>query len=461
MRKALFVTLAAIIMAIPPATMAITGGGRVFGETNKQGVVEVFERFQGAFRYMKVDGKMQAWTDDGASRRAHISLMLGAPAKKVLVIGPGAGAAVDAAYFHGAESVDVVVKNPAVVKAAAFINENYGRAMKRPSTRINLDPAEKWLEKATGKYDAIFLWPAVYSPEEMAPTITVAALQKAKALLSPEGKVTLWIPLGAYKTEAVKKTLSDFSTVFPEISLWLPELTPELGWAMVVGSTAPRKIDMAKAGEQLRKIFSSYRIAEETNLFSLLSFYVTGHEGLAGALKEIKPGKTEATPDPNTKTPAGREPEIRSIDNYKFLASLRSTVTSLTNSTPEEAKKLQDYFAARTKMIEGRLTRGTPEGGMEDKHYDEAIKLAPDDQNLALLYQQLGKSFMLSNLPMKAVHFLEIAKKIAPKQAATYYYLAQSYEQMTRWEKASAEYEKLKELEPNYLQPLKDSVTIP
>ncbi|MDH5637201.1 MAG: hypothetical protein OEZ04_01780 [Nitrospinota bacterium] len=451
----LMLALAALEMATPPAALGMKGGKKEFDQSNNLGHVQVFSKFRGAFRYMVEDGLLRAWTDDGATRRSLFSLILSPKVNNALVVGPGAGAAVDAALFQGAESVRVVMKNPLAVKAVDIVDKQYAAALADPRAKITYADPATWLRKPDGKYDLVFLWPAVFKPEEMAPHLNAGTFRRVKGLLTPEGTATLWIPMGLYSLEHLKAAMTAFASVFPSVTVWAPEMVPELEWAVLIGSSAPGKYDVAHTRKSLERISKSYRIVEGGNVASFLSGYITDQEGLGKALKGPNPG---AKTLPEAKTPGWKNGGANALANYRFLTELREPVTGKTNAKGEEAKKLDNYFAARTKMIAGRITRRTVEGDKELDYYEEAEALAPDDPILAVLYQTLGRNYYLGNTLRKAVYILERAKKVNPNHAATRYFLGKAYEDMRRYEKATPEYQKLRELEPNFMEPLSDNV---
>jgi len=455
MKKAL-VLLLAVAVGAPLAALGVTGGKKEFDHSGEQGRVQVFSKFRGAFRYMVEDGLLRAWTDDGATRRSQFSFLLAPRADRTLVVGPGAGAVVEAALFHGAQSVRVVMKNPLAVKALPYVDKLYADAMANPKTKITYTGPAAWTRKPDGEYDMIFLWPAVFRPEETAGTLDTQTLRRMKDLLSEEGVLTLWIPLGLYSTDQVKAVMAAFVKEFPSAAAWAPELSPELEWLALTGSRAPVKYDLERIGKSLERVSKSYRMMEGVNAFSFLSAYIAGGEKIMKALGDDAGG---AKPFPEAKTPDWKTGGANASANYKFLVGLREPVTGRTSARGEQARKLNDYFTARTKMIEGRMTRRTTEGGREIGLYEEAEKLAPDDPSLAVLYQTLGKDYFMGNTPQKAAYLLEKAKKINPNHAATRFYLGKVYEEMRRYEKASAEYRKLKELEPTFMESIVDMNT--
>ncbi|MDH5510268.1 MAG: hypothetical protein OEZ32_07920 [Nitrospinota bacterium] len=447
--------VAAPLVAAPQVALGMSGGKKEFDQANDLGQVQVFSKFHGAFRYMVQDGLLRAWTDDGATRRSLFSLILSPRINSALVVGPGAGSAVDAALFQGSESVRVVMKNPLAVKAIEIVEKRYSAALADPRTKITYADPATWLHKPDGKYDLIFLWPAVFKPEDVAPHLNTRTLEKVKGLLTPEGTATLWIPMGLYSLEHLKSAMANFASVFPSVTVWAPEMVPELEWAVLIGSTAPGTFDMERTRKSLERISTSYRIIEGGNATSFLSAYITDQAGLEKVLKSPNPG---AKTLPEAKTPDWKSGGTNAVRNYKFLTGLRTPVTGKTNAKGEEAKRLDDYFAARTKMVAGRITRRTVEGNKELDYYEEAELLAPDDPILGVLYQTLGKDYYLGNTPRKAAYILERAKKVNPNHAATRYFLGKAYEDMRRYEKATPEYQKLKELEPNFMEPLSENV---
>jgi spermidine synthase len=457
MKHGWILALAALVAVLPTGASAMSGGKRIFDEKNKRGAVEVYEKAGGAFRYLVEDGLLRSWTGDEASKRAHLSFII-APdkAKRVLVIGPGAGAAVDAAFFNGAESVDVALKNPLVLKAAGLVEERFGKAMKDPRTRITyVGAAGGWAGAAKGKYDAAILWAAVFPPEEIAAGLTVEDLTELKNMLNPGGTASIWIPLGLFPPARTKALLATFGAVFPQMTIWLPGMNPDLGWAVVVGSAAARKIDLAAAEKRLKGIFGPYKILERDNTASFLSFYVTDQTGLAKALKGVKP-RHKADVSHKVKLPGWEKGGNLSADNYRLLAGLRTPVSGKTNAAGDEAKRLDDYFQARTLLFDSILKRGKGANAKETDLYAEAMRLAPDDPNLAQRYMVLGRMFLSVDMPDKAAWLLETAKKIDPNNAEIRYMLGRAYEKMNRSEKATPEFAKMKELDPDFLKYITD-----
>ena len=171
-------------------------------------------------------GKVQASSEPQDMRLqrmlGHMTTLVPAQAKKVLVIGCGAG------VTAGAVSIDPVVTDqtiaeiePLVPKVVAkeFGDYNF-HVVDNPKVHVRIDDARHFLLTTNEKFDAITSDPLDPWVKGAAMLYTREFFELAKRKLNPGGAVTLFVQLYESNTEAVKSEIATFMEAFPNGVVW-------------------------------------------------------------------------------------------------------------------------------------------------------------------------------------------------------------------------------------------------
>jgi spermidine synthase len=176
-------------------------------------------------------------------------------AKKVLVIGCGAG------VTAGAVSVDPVVEHetiaeiePLVPKVVSkYFGEHNFNVVDNPKVHVRIDDARHFVQTTHEKFDAVTSDPLDPWVKGAAMLYTREFFENVKAHLNPGGAVTLFVQLYESNTEAVKSEIATFFEVFPNGVVW-GNTNNGAGYDLVLlGQVEPTKIDVDAIQRKLQQ----------------------------------------------------------------------------------------------------------------------------------------------------------------------------------------------------------------
>ena len=171
-------------------------------------------------------GKVQASSEPQDMRLqrmlGHLTTLIPTQAKKVVVIGCGAG------VTAGAVSIDPAVEDqtiaeiePLVPKVVAkYFGEHNFHVVENPKVHVRIDDARHFLLTTNETFDAITSDPLDPWVKGAAMLYTREFFELAKRHLNPGGAVTLFVQLYESNTEAVKSEIATFMEAFPNGVVW-------------------------------------------------------------------------------------------------------------------------------------------------------------------------------------------------------------------------------------------------
>ncbi len=187
--------------------------------------VAVSELSNGVRNYHNA-GKVQASSEPQDMRLqrmlGHLTTLIPPQAKKVLVIGCGAG------VTAGAVSVDPVVEHETIAEieplvpkvVSTYFAEHNFDVVRNPKVHVRIDDARHFVETTREKFDAITSDPLDPWVKGAAMLYTVEFFQMAKDHLNEGGVVTLFVQLYESNMAAVKSEIGTFLEVFPNGVVW-------------------------------------------------------------------------------------------------------------------------------------------------------------------------------------------------------------------------------------------------
>jgi spermidine synthase len=204
-------------------------------------------------------GKVQASSEPQDMRLqrmlGHMTTLVPAQAKKVLVIGCGAG------VTAGAVSIDPVVEHqtiaeiePLVPKVVAreFGEHNF-HVVDNPKVHVRIDDARHFLLTTSERFDAITSDPLDPWVKGAAMLYTREFFELVKKRLNPGGAVTLFVQLYESNTEAVKSEIATFMEAFPHGVVW-GNTNNGAGYDLVLlGQVEDTKIDVDAIQAKLQR----------------------------------------------------------------------------------------------------------------------------------------------------------------------------------------------------------------
>ena len=183
--------------------------------------VAVSERSNGVRNYHNA-GKVQASSEPQDMRLqrmlGHLTTLVPKSAKRVVVIGCGAG------VTAGAVSIDPVVEHETIAEieplvprvVSTYFAEHNFDVVRNPKVDVHIDDARHFLFTTDQKFDAITSDPLDPWVKGAAMLYTREFFELAKSRLNPGGIVTLFVQLYESNTEAVKSEIATFFEAFPK-----------------------------------------------------------------------------------------------------------------------------------------------------------------------------------------------------------------------------------------------------
>jgi len=171
-------------------------------------------------------GKVQASSEPQDMRLqrmlGHMTTLIPAQAKKVLVIGCGAG------VTAGAVSIDPAVEHQTIAEIEPLVPKVVARefgdynfhVVDNKKVHVRIDDARHFLLTTNEKFDAITSDPLDPWVKGAAMLYTREFFDLVKRKLNPGGDVTLFVQLYESNTEAVKSEIATFMEAFPNGVVW-------------------------------------------------------------------------------------------------------------------------------------------------------------------------------------------------------------------------------------------------
>ena len=218
--------------------------------------VAVTEGVAGAKQF-HIAGKVEASDMDIDMRLermlGHVPALLHPHPRSVLIVGVGAGVTAGALSIHPEVQRIVICEIEPVVPASArayFGAENH-HVFDDPRVELIFDDARHYLQTTSEKFDVITTDPIHPWVRGAATLYSLEYLQIARDHLNPGGIVTQWVPLYETDLRSVKSEVATFAQVFPDTTLWNPDLLEEGYDLVALGRLAEQPISEAAIDARL------------------------------------------------------------------------------------------------------------------------------------------------------------------------------------------------------------------
>jgi len=243
-------------------------------------------------------GKVQASSEPQDMRLqrmlGHLTTLIPTQAKKVLVIGCGAG------VTAGAVSIDPAVEHqtiaeiePLVPKVVAkYFGDHNFHVVDNPKVHVRIDDARHFLLTTSEKFDAITSDPLDPWVKGAAMLYTREFFELVKRKLNPGGAVTLFVQLYESNTEAVKSEIATFMEAFPNGVVW-GNTNNGAGYDLVLlGQVEDTKIDVDAIQAKLQRpeYAPMAQSLREIGMNSAVDLFAT----FAGRAKDLHPWLADA-----------------------------------------------------------------------------------------------------------------------------------------------------------------------
>ena len=243
-RTALAIALALIgIVSVPPVPGKLIAYGRsvnswdsikeflFLGEGATSSIAVTVHT--GGAKQFHVAGKVEASDMDIDMRLermlGHVPALLHPHPKSVLIVGVGAGVTAGALSIHPEiERIVICDIEPLVpVSARAYFGKENHHVFDNPKVQLVFDDARHFLQTTNEKFDIITSDPIHPWVRGAATLYSQEYLTLSKEHLTPGGVATQWIPLYETDERSVKSEIATFVSVFPDTTLWNPDLLEE------------------------------------------------------------------------------------------------------------------------------------------------------------------------------------------------------------------------------------------
>jgi spermidine synthase len=211
--------------------------------------VAVSERSNGVLNYHNA-GKVQASSEPQDMRLqrmlGHLTTLVPASPRSVLVIGCGAGVTAGAVSIDPAVEHETIAEiEPLVPKVVStYFSEHNFNVVANPKVRVQLDDARHFLQTTTETFDAITSDPLDPWVKGAAMLYTREFFDLAIRRLNPGGVATLFVQLYESNIEAVKSEIATFFEAFPQ-GMIFANLYNGAGYDLVLlGQKDPAPIDV-------------------------------------------------------------------------------------------------------------------------------------------------------------------------------------------------------------------------
>ena len=187
----------------------------------------------GGAKQFHIAGKVEASDMDVDMRLermlGHVPALLHPHPRSVLIVGVGAGVTAGALSIHPEVERIVICEIERAVPDSArryFGNENH-HVLDDPRVQLVYDDARHFLQTTKERFDIITSDPIHPWVRGAATLYSLEYLQLVRDHLNPGGIVTQWVPLYETDLRSVKSEIATFAQVFPDTTLWNPDLLEE------------------------------------------------------------------------------------------------------------------------------------------------------------------------------------------------------------------------------------------
>lgn len=221
---------------------------------------------------LRINGKTDASTGDARTQLllGHLGATLHPAPRRVLIIGFGSGMTASAvSRYPDVEKIDCVEIEPAVIRAAPFLERLNRGVMDDPRLHVVFDDARNFLLTSREAYDLIISEPSNPWIAGIATLFTDEFYAAVRPRLAPGGMFVQWVQSYSLAPDDLRMIIGTLAPHFPDVTLWRGE-GPDL---LLLGRTNNARIQF----NRLRSLWKEQNIRDD---FEALDVHAP--EGLIG-----------------------------------------------------------------------------------------------------------------------------------------------------------------------------------
>lgn len=172
---------------------------------------------------LRVNGKIDASTQDARTQLllGHLGAAFHSSPRRVLIIGFGSGMTVSAiARYPDVQRIDCVEIEPAILRAAPFLESLNRGVLKDPRVRVISDDARNFLLTSRESYDLIISEPSNPWIAGIATLFTSEYYAAARQRLAPGGMFVQWLQAYSLPPDDITMVAATFASQFRNVTLW-------------------------------------------------------------------------------------------------------------------------------------------------------------------------------------------------------------------------------------------------
>jgi spermidine synthase len=394
---------------------------------------------------LRVNGKVDASTGDASTQLllGHLGAAFRPAPRRVLIIGFGSGMTASAvARYPDVEKIDCVEIEPAVIRAAPYLESLNRNVLRDPRVHIIFDDARNFLLTSREKYDLIISEPSNPWIAGIATLFTDEYYAAVRRQLTPGGKFVQWVQAYSLAPTDLRMIVATLAPHFAEVTLWRGAKQDLL----LLGRTdaAPFRFDRLRSlwqNADLRKDFESLEVHQPE---ALVAYYLLDD----AAVRKLSEGASLNTDDRTLLEYHAPQTLLSSSlfkANQELIAKLREGPLP-TNLEPSEVQRALEFGALTALDLNDAGNAG---------NFLKALESQPES---ALRYIAQGRFALLQGTLTEAESFFEAALKLEPDSPETMHWLAIAEHRNGEYAAARSRVDAILKHYPRFLPALTDEM---
>jgi spermidine synthase len=390
---------------------------------------------------LRSNGKVDASLGDAVTQLmvGHVGAMFHRHPRKILVIGFGSGMTVAAlTRWPGVERIDCVEIEPAVMRAAPYLEAVNHGVWQDPRVRIILDDARNFLLTSREQYDLIISQPSNPWIAGIASLFTDEFYREVRARLAPDGALVQWIQgYGIYPRD-VRMILATIAPHFAQMTLWRGHVIDLI--LLAQKEAKPLAVDRYQSAWMVPELQQHFRVLGLREPAGLLGLHLLDDDDLR-RLAAGSPRNTDDHTQLEYRAPRGLLAAESAEQNQRMIAEARSRVLPALLPVADRRNALR---AAGETLLNLR----------DPQHAARFLEPLGKEPPIADTEMVRGRWFLLEDRLGEAQAAFENARKLAPNGAGPLHGLADVERRRHNYAAAEALLQQALARDPNFLPAL-------